>query len=168
MGIILLVLAAAPAQVYAQAFDYGSLWRSLLVPGSGQAHQGHYKKAAVFAGATILSAAGVFLTSVQYNQAVDSYDTEKGIYNSYAEDLANGNVVRIDDVNATYNAMSDAWDDAEGRFKWRNGFIVALAATYTLNIVDILISKPHDPDTAMNYGVDATKERVLVVRSWRF
>jgi len=167
-GIVLLILATLPVQVLAG--ETAALWRSLLLPGSGQAHQGRYRTAAIFAGVTVLSAAGVFLTSIQYNQAADRYNTQKRLYHEYEQDLAAGKVVRIEDLNATYTAMSSAWDDSESRFKWRTGFTIVLAGTYALNIVDVLISKPHDPDTAMNmnYGVDANKERVLLVRSWRF
>lgn len=172
-GVLILLLVMLPAHALAADPDYGSLWRSLLVPGSGQAHQGNYKKAAIFAGATLVSAAGVFVLSIQYKQAADKYNNQKRLYNSYGMDLEQGKVVNIDDINITYREMNSAFDDAESLLAWRTGFAVALVATYGLNIFDILTSKPHDPETAlapppMNYGVDYTKERVLLVRSWRF
>ena len=167
---LLLILVMLPAHAFAIDFDFGSTWRSVLIPGSGQAHQGHYKKAAIFAGVTIISATGLFLFSISYTEAVDKYNDDRTTYLGLAQDLESGEVVSYPLLTDTWTSMNSNYDDAESRYKWRTAFAIGLVAAYTINIVDILLSDPHDPDTAMNlnYGVDYTKERVLLVRSWRF
>jgi hypothetical protein len=142
--------------------------RSLLLPGTGQAHQGNYTKAAIFAGAAIISGAGLLVSQIHYNQAVDKFDAANSTYQSLAAELNSGGIVGVGEIETTYQDMLTASDEADTRLKWRNIFLTTLIATYTLNLIDVWISKPHDPETAMRYGIEANRERVLLVRSFRF
>lgn len=142
--------------------------RSLLLPGTGQAHEGHYTKAAVFSGAAIISGAGLFVSQVQYNRAVDDFNSAQDQYNTQLADWQNGGVLSSTLLNTDYAAMQNASDEADTRLKWRNFFLGTLVATYTLNLIDVLVSKPHDPETAMRYTVEANPKRVLLIRSFRF
>jgi len=140
--------------------------RSLLLPGSGQAHQGHYAKASLFVGAAIISATGAFASQIQYDQAVEQFNASKSTYDALAADLAGGGIVSATDIDDTYAAMTSAQDSADARLKWRNFFLTALAATYTLNLIDVLMSGPHDPETALR--IEMHPERVLLSKSFRF
>jgi hypothetical protein len=64
--------------------------------------------------------------------------------------------------------MISASDEADSWLKWRNVFLTTLIATYTINLIDIWISKPHDPETAMRYQLEAGPKSVLLTRSFRF
>jgi hypothetical protein len=161
---VLLLAVVVPAQSYAQD---SALLRSLVFPGAGQAHKGHYKKAALLAGVAVVSAAGVVVSGVHYNQAVDRYHAEKRTYLHYQNELDAGAIVSVDDMNSTYDSMQKAFDQADSRLTWRNTFITALVATYALNIIDVIWSKPHNEDLA-RYSVEADSERVLVTTSIRF
>ena len=145
-----------------------ALWRSLLLPGSGQAHMGNYGRAALFAGAAIISATGLLVSQIQYNQSVDKFDDAKADYEQLYSSWNNGEVVSVSAAGFTYDEMTSAQDEADVRLQTRNIFLGALIVTYTLNLVDVLISKPHDPELAMRYQVDANPRRVLVTRSFGF
>lgn len=143
-AVVLLLSVLMPVQAFAD--NTQALLRSLIVPGSGQAHKGHYTKAAVFAGATILTGAGVFLTRIQYNQANDRYQNAKRTYLGYPDQLSGGTVISVTDINQTYSDMTTAWDDADSRYKWQRAFMVMLGVTYVVNIVDVLMSDPAPAD----------------------
>lgn len=119
-----------------------SVARSVLLPGLGQAHDGHYTRATIFASAAIVSWVGVFATQVEYARSVEKYENEKRTYLYYDDQLARGDVVSQGDIQATYNAMSNAYHEADHDEKWRNFFVGALVVTYAVNIVDIILSEP--------------------------
>jgi len=50
------VIAASAIPAMAEKESWA---RSILLPGSGQAHQGHYTKATIFAGAAIITGTGL-------------------------------------------------------------------------------------------------------------
>ena len=118
--------------------------RSILFPGSGQAQEGHYGKAAIFAGAAVVTGVGWFLAQVHYNQASMRYNDLRDIYIGYGEQLEQGIVVPYSSITNTYNDMQTAWDVSESRQTWRNVFMVSFLAVYTVNLIDILTS---DKDT---------------------
>lgn len=151
-----------PGQAVGQT---SALWRSLLVPGTGQAHQGNYQKAALFAGAALLSGVGLFLTVVHYNQAVDRYRDSRAAYLDVENRLGQGEVVNIGEINGLFAQTESSWNDAEDRLVWRNVFLVSFIGVYALNIVDVLLSRPHDVETAGNFQIDVDRERVLVSRA---
>jgi len=136
-----LVFATYIAIAGSASAETGSIVRSILLPGAGQAHSGHYGKATAFATVAVVSAVGLFATQINYNRAVDSFDSNKATYAGYTARLNGGEVISYSEINQTYDDMQAAWDQSEDRLKWRNTFAVALAATYALNLVDILRSR---------------------------
>jgi len=151
------------------AAETGGLIRSIILPGSGQAHEGHYAKAAILAGAAIGSWVGFFATSINYNRAVESYDSKKELYQSYPAQLDKGSV-QYSDITSTYDGMVDAWNLSEDRARNKNIFAVALVATYTLNLVDILISGSDTGEvpSVSSLEVRPTSDGVALVKSFNF
>lgn len=162
---VLAVVVLMPGRALAEK---SALLRSLVIPGGGQVQQGHYARAAIFAGAAVISGVGLLVSSIHYNQSVNKYRQEKRVYLAYKNQLAAGQIVSIDQVNRTFNNMQSAFDQAESRFVWRTTFLVALAATYALNVVDVLVSEPHASDLAQRYTIDADRDRVMLARTFRF
>jgi hypothetical protein len=138
LAAIFVILPAAPA------FAGGSLVWALLIPGLGQAQNGHYTKASVLGTAGVISWTGLFATQINYSRSVDQYENQKDIYLSYQDQLDAGSTVYIGDVNDTYAQMSSAYSKAEDDEQWRNVFVGALIVTYALNTVDILMSSKED------------------------
>jgi hypothetical protein len=159
------LLAAFPGQ--AMAIDSAFI-RSLLIPGSGQAEQGHYTRAAVYGGAAILSGFGLIVSEVFYLESVDKFNAQRDAYLSYEDTLEDGGVVSIDDMEDTYAQMLAENDTADKRLAWRNGFMIALVTTYAVNLVDVLISKPYQPDNQERLSVEATPGGVRITKSFRF
>jgi hypothetical protein len=162
---VLVFSTAAPALA-----DTGTVDRSALLPGLGQAHQGHYTRATIFASAAIISWAGLFASQLNYARSTERYENSKRTYLYYPTQVQNGDVVSAQEIDETYQSMSSAYDDAEGDAKWRNFFIGALVVTYTVNIVDIIVSKPdsgeRERDPAVSVEWDGNQMRV--VRTIRF
>ncbi|HEU4366252.1 MAG TPA: hypothetical protein VFT13_12400, partial [Candidatus Krumholzibacteria bacterium] len=79
----------------------GSVVRSLALPGLGQAHDGHYTRATIFATAAIVSWVGLFATQVEYARSVEKYENEKRTYLYYNDQLAAGQVIKQSDIDAT-------------------------------------------------------------------
>ncbi|MDH3216037.1 MAG: DUF5683 domain-containing protein, partial [Candidatus Krumholzibacteria bacterium] len=163
--VISLLWLAVPAHACAKD---AAFVRSLLLPGAGQAHQGHYTKAAVFAGVAIISTAGLFASQIHYKQAVDRLDNAKGIQTDIQLRLTGGEIVSIDEITGNYSEMQQAHDQADTRLGWRNTFLAALISTYAINLVDVWFSQPHDTETALRYRIEMDQERVLLTRSFRF
>lgn len=164
MAALFVFSAAAPAGA-----ETDSLVRSILVPGTGQAHDGHYTRATIFASAAIISWVGLFATQVEYSRSVDKYEAEKRTYLYYQDQLDAGGVVAKSDIDATYAAMDQAYSDADHDEKWRNFFIGALVVTYTVNIIDVLVSEPdtgevEQPATSLEWRDGGMR----VVRTFRF
>lgn len=130
--------------VTSPAMAADSVLLSALLPGLGQAQDGHYGKATIFASAAMISWVGVFATQINYSGSVDKYENEKRTYLAYQDQLEGGQVIKATDMDATYAAMTEAYNQADDDEKWRNVFVGALVLTYGLNLVDILLS---DPDT---------------------
>jgi hypothetical protein len=168
-------IAAALAAVFvislaAPASAADSLILSILLPGLGQAQDGHYTKASLFGTAALLSWTGLFATQINYARTVDRYENQKRNYLAYQDQLDNGQTVYIGDINDTYTAMTNAYNQAEDDEKWRNVFIGALVVTYGLNIVDILMTGEDTgeveraPQTSLEWRGDGLR----LVRTIRF
>jgi hypothetical protein len=162
-GAAMLLTATSPARAA------NSILLSALMPGLGQAQQGHYTKATIFGSAALASWVGVFATQINYSRSVDKYEDEKRTYLAYQDQLNNGTVVLESDIDATYQAMSNAFNDADDEEKWRNAFVGALVVTYGLNLVDIILSRPDtgevkEPATSM----EIQKDGFRVVRTFSF
>lgn len=161
--------AALLLTVSSPAMAANSILLSLLLPGLGQAQEGHYTKATIFGSAAIASWVGLFASQVNYAQAVDKYDDEKRTYLAYQDQIDNGQVVKASDINGTYQAMSDSFNHAGDEEEWRNVFVGALVITYGLNLVDIILSRPDtgevkEPATSMQIQKDGFR----VVRTFSF
>ncbi len=163
---ILLATAAGPA-----AAGTSSVLKSIVLPGTGQAQDGHYTRAAIFASAAIISWTGLFATQINYARSAEKYNNEKRTYLSYADLTAGGQVVLQEDIESTYAEMQSAWDQADHDETWRNVFIGALVVTYAVNIVDIVRSKPDtgevapaEPSTSLEWRGDGFR----LVRTVRF
>jgi len=169
LGVVIL-LAALITGIHGQATagETGALVRSLLIPGLGQAHQGHYGRASVYASVAVLSGFGLLLSQLHYNVAVDKYDDQKSIYDSYEDLLRSGEVVSINEINQTYAEMTAAWNECEDRLAWRNAFLITFVATYAVNLVDVLISKPYKIDPEERLAIDVNRDRFLVVKTIKF
>jgi len=162
-------LLAASAATPAGAAN--SVLLSILLPGLGQAEEGHYGKAAVFASAAFISWTGLFATQVNYSRSVEKYEDEKRVYLHYQDELDNGSVVLASDIDATYNAMSEAYSKAEDEETWRNVFIGALVVTYGLNLVDVLLAEPESGEQAMEpsgMSLEVKRDGFRLVRTIRF
>lgn len=144
--------------------------KSILLPGLGQAQQGHYTKATIFASLAIVGWTGLLATQVTYAGSVEKYENNKRIYLYYGKHAAAGTVVRQADIEATYADMTAAYDQAKHDEKWRNAFLGALVVTYAVNIVDIIRSKPdtgeieREPAVSLEWHGDSFR----LVRSIRF
>ncbi len=147
--------------------------RSILLPGSGQAQEGHYGKAAIFAGAAVVTGVGWFLSQVHFNQAVMRYNSLREIYVSYPGQLKSGVVIPFSTITTTYEDMTSAYNISEDRQVWRNVFLVSFLVVYTVNLVDILMSKPETgertPDeSAGSLRFEMQGDNVLVYKAFRF
>jgi len=165
------VLAAALAAglaAPAAAGEAPSIWRSILLPGAGQAHQGHYTKAAIFSSAAVISAVGLMVSQINYDRAVERYDDQKATYLGYPSSLDNGDVVRYEDITGTYAEMTDAWNSAEDRATWRDVFLGALVVTYAANLVDVILSQPDTGERSVPVSLEVSADRVMLVREFRF
>ncbi len=165
LAAVVLLLAVLPTQAF--AVDK-ALVRSLLVPGLGQAHQGHYTRAAIYSGLAVFSGFGILLTQVHYNESVDKYNAQRRQYSAYEDDLNNGEIVNIGDLDATYSQMQAEYNSCEDRLKWRNTMVTVFIATYAINLVDVLISKPYKIDEDQQLGLMITPEKVMVTKTIRF
>jgi len=76
--------------------------------------------------------------------------------------------VSIDDLEDTYALMVAEHDTADKRLAWRNGFMIALVTTYAVNLVDVLISKPYQPDNQERLSVEAAPGGVRITKTFRF
>lgn len=152
------------------AFAANSVLLSVLLPGLGQAEEGHYGRAAAFATAAIVSWTGLFATQINYSRSVEKYEDEKRTYLYYQDMLDRGDVVKYSDMQATYTAMSDAYNAADDQEPWRNFFVGALIVTYGLNLVDVLLSSPDTgeaPEPA-NTSLEVQQDGFRLVRTIRF
>lgn len=163
LAAIFVMSLAAPASA-------DSLIAALLIPGLGQAQDGHYAKASVFGTAALFSWIGLYSTQINYARSVDSYESQKRIYLGYQDTLDEGGTVYIGDVNDTYSEMSSAFSRAESDEDWRNVFIGALVVTYALNTVDVLRSRKDTGEVAPDADTSLELQRggFRVVRTVRF
>jgi len=166
ISLALVLTSSGVAAPRAQGIN-SALLRSLLLPGAGQAHEGHYTKAAVFAATGVLSGAGLFISQIHYNRAVEKYESSKSDYLALEDRVRRGELVNYGDIQGTYSAMEKAFDQAETRYKWRNIFLGALIGNYVLNIVDILISEPA-VDKGEVLSIDARGGGFMLIKTFSF
>jgi hypothetical protein len=169
-----LVIAALVGMTSAPVLaETESVARSVLVPGTGQAHEGHYGKAAIFAGAAVVTGVGWILSQVHYNQSVRRYNNLRGLYVAYPDQLQSGEVIPYSEIQQTFDDMQKAWDTSEDRKVWRNVFMTAFIVTYAVNLIDVIISKPEtgelpDESATSAVGFELQGDNVRVYKSFSF
>ncbi len=162
-----LVVSASAAPALAET---GSVVRSLVLPGLGQAHDGHYARAAIFASAAVITWTGYFASQTNYSRTREKYENERRTYLYYDAQMSRGEVVRASDIAATYAAMEQAFAEADDDKKLRDIFIGAVAVTYAASLVDVLLSKPdsgefsREPAVSLEWSGDGMR----LVRTIRF
>jgi hypothetical protein len=166
--VALICVVASPALA-----QWDSTTRSILFPGSGQASEGHYGKAVIFAGAAVVTGVGWFLSQVHYDQSVRRYNDLRDLYVGYPDQLESGVVIPYSDIESTYGDMREAYEASEDRQVWRNAFMGSFLIVYALNLVDILMSKPETgertPEEATGaIGFKLQDENFLVYKDFRF
>ena len=145
---------------------------SLLLPGYGQSKDGHYSKAAVFAGVSVAGWIGLFATQINYNRSVDQFDLAVAQQQQFSDDLAAGVPVLSSDIDMNYVQILESSDTADRRYTQRNVFAGALFLVYAINALDIILSEPDTgempSDEEPAVMLDVTPDRVMVVKTFRF
>jgi hypothetical protein len=108
---------------------------SMLYPGWGQIRSGEYGRGMIFAGGELLSLVGLFIADLQYNRAVENYESARALY--LAADY-------IGDAEYYYGRMLEKWDDSENLNTYRNAFLGAAIGIWVVNVVDIMIGRDED------------------------
>ena len=146
-----------------------SLIRSLVFPGLGQAHKGHYTRAAIFASAAVATGAGLFLSQIQYNRAVERYESQKRVYAAYPRQLEAGTVIAFSDIENTFDEMTRAFNNSDDRVTMRNVFLVAFVGTYVLNIIDVMMIEKETGEVIDPISLEVTPDAGLrVVKTFSF
>ena len=123
-----MLVAAALGGAAADVRAGENLWHSVFFPGWGQSRAGHYGRAAAFAGGEVVSLLTLVICDVQYDRAVDRYDRAKALY--FGSDY-------IGDATEQFDAMLDAWNEAENLQQYRQIALGAAVGVWIVNIVDI-------------------------------
>jgi hypothetical protein len=137
------------------------------MPGTGQVHQGHYLRGALFATTAIVSGVGVFISQIHYNRAVERYHDNKDQYLEFGRRYESGEMVNYGEVERTRSEMIRSYEQAKRRYRWRNAFLGTLVGCYLLNLADVVVSKPVNPDE-LSWEVRRTPDGVGLVRVLRF
>jgi hypothetical protein len=145
-----------------------ALLRSMLLPGSGQAHRGNYGRAAIFASTAVASGIGLFITQIHYNRASENYNDAKRNYIALTNQLDRGDLVSYEELTGTYQKMQANFDTADSRYAWRNVFLVTFIGSYALNIVDLLLSDRDTGENEPQLSVEFDGESVRLVKSVSF
>ncbi len=172
-GVLALALAlpAAPARAGAgRVLDF-------LVPGRAQAREGRTGRAVLLGGIAVVSVAGLGVTTLNYDRAVEEYEDARTRYRDLGRALSRGEVVAWSDITGTWAQMQSALDRSDSRYTTRTVFVGLVAAVYVANAVELLTAGGGDDggDTgvaqaadAPRWGVDVRGSRVGVYRAFRF
>lgn len=147
----LLLLSSA-----ASAAEREDVIKSCVFPGWGQFSTGRYTRGSVMMGTALISLAMVGGLTLQYNRYVDSYENaSKG----YAQ------ATYIGDAAEYYSEMTDAWNDADEAYMYRNITLGVLAGMYIWSILDITLGpEASTPPVAMEIRPDG----FMVVKTFTF
>jgi len=107
-----------------------ALWRSLLLPGWGQAYQEKSVQTWLYPILVVGGIGGSYLTINSYNTAVDDYDKAREKYLS---------AFTVEDITATRTAMDKAYDDVESAESTRNIMFITTGAIWIWNVLDTVI-----------------------------
>jgi hypothetical protein len=108
----------------------GDVWYSVFFPGWGQVRSGRYGRGAAFLTLGFVSLTGLFLSDIQYDRAVEDYNSARASYL---------NATYIGDAEAAYDRMNLKWDEAENLHTYRHVFLYSYIGVWAINVVDMLI-----------------------------
>ena len=127
------------------------MWRSILLPGWGQAYQEKSVQTWLY---PILVAGGIggsYLMVNNYNTAVDDYNKTRDEYLAAFSD---------EDINRTRAAMDKAYDDVESKESTRNIMFIATGAIWLWNVLDTMIL-PTGYKNNVKLSANSYKNKVL-------
>ncbi len=110
-----------------------ALWRSILLPGWGQAYQEKSVQTWLYPILVAGGMGGSYLMVNNYNTAVDDYDKARELYLEAFSD---------EDINRTRTTMDKAYDDVESAENTRNIMFIATGAIWLWNVLDTVILPP--------------------------
>jgi hypothetical protein len=111
----------------------GAIRRSVLIPGWGSRYMERPVWGWALTAAALGSAAGAFVYDAEMQDRTDDYEAK---YESY---LA---AVTPEDVAARWAESEEAYDSVEDSRKTRDAFLIALAGTYAISIVEAVFFCP--------------------------
>jgi len=127
---------------------FGSLHKSLLVPGWGQLAEKHYLEGLGFLAAEIFCLTGVLVNNTKGNDAYRLYQEADGI-----------------DSAAQHRKLTEKYDIR------RNQFILAAAAVWAVNLIDIYVIVRGKVRKARNFDLNfesGSNKDLAVSLSYRF
>ena len=110
-----------------------ALWRSILLPGWGQAYQEKSVQSWLYPILVVGGLGGSYLMINNYNTAVDDYNKAREEYLTAFSEA---------DINTTREAMDKAYDDVESSESTRNIMFIATGAIWLWNVLDTMILPP--------------------------
>lgn len=133
--------------------------RSAILPGWGQFHAGHNLKGTVFILAEAGAMTGVLVADSKREDAMRIHERAVRAYNSADQ---------VDEIEAAYDAMLNAFDDVERWHENRKRWIYVAGAVWIANVLDAALLIPNEggglfaglPDTSGSgvfAAVDAEK-----------
>jgi hypothetical protein len=120
-----------------------ALFRSLFIPGLGQAYQEKNTRKWIYPVVFLGTAAASYAMLNTYNTAVDDYNSIKEQYET---------AFSINDINSYREEMYSAYDDVETKEQTRNVMFMAVGAVWLWNVLDALILPPGYKINAGAYG----------------
>lgn len=112
-------------------------WRSAVIPGWGQFHTDQNGKGAAFLAAEAVVIGAAFWADAKRDKAEEKYEDARALY--LAADQA-------DEIETTYAAMLDAFDDYEDRHLLRRRLIYVAGVIWLANIADAVFLFPETGD----------------------
>lgn len=110
----------------------GAVWRSALVPGLGQFHQGQRTRGWLYVAATGLALSGVAAATLRHQNSVDDYNAY--LENRYTpEALA---ALSETEVEQRSNRLRALHDDAESAATLRTVALAVLGGVWAVNVID--------------------------------
>ncbi|MDZ7368169.1 MAG: DUF5683 domain-containing protein [candidate division KSB1 bacterium] len=132
---------------------YKALWRSMLVPGWGQAYSDHQTRGAII-GLMQLGAAGVlFYQDSKYSEALNDYNAALKNFQTNQKDQE-GQADLIAQVGARRAVLDNAY---ETRQRW----LIVTGLIYAYNVADALLFFPSYRDRALELGLTLDRKPEL-------
>lgn len=142
---VLLAIAAVILMTSSLQADGGSeVWYSVVFPGWGQMKAGRYGRGTVFLSLGVISLTALAMTEVQYNRAVEEYESARAGYL---------NATYIGDAITSYDRMNSEWDSAETLHTYRQALLWTYVGVWAFNVIDMLAGpEAKEPPVSMTVG----------------